>query len=102
MLQERIGFYREPVALDNDEVISRTEWLKYELESLPVGAVCVYLDGKVLSVDASDIMFNDWFARHAMDAVPHRIAGESKTALKDLMGNKSYWLERQLKDADTS
>jgi hypothetical protein len=102
MQQERSSYRNQPVALDDKEVISRTEWLDHELEPLPVGTICAYLDGKVLAVDSTDIRFNGWFALHRLDAVPQWSAHGSKAKIEALLGSKAYWLERELTDGDVS
>jgi hypothetical protein len=96
MQQERSSYHNQPVALDDSEVISRTEWLEFELELLPVGTICAYLDGKVLAVDSADIRFNGWFAHHELDSVPQWSVRGSRAGIEALLGDKAYWLDRKL------
>jgi len=83
-----------------DDIPGAAEWLEAAMAPLPLGATVVYLDGGYFVVDETDIEFEGWFARHRLARLPHAKALQEPALLDAEMGDKSYWLERELPDRD--
>ncbi len=69
-------------------------------ERFEIGQIVVYLDGHYWPLDAKNVAFEGYFARHDLKVLPHAAALERPEALSDLLSDKSYWLERELPDRD--
>ena len=65
-----------------------------------VGDIVVYLDGSYLPLDTENFAYDGWFAQHDFDRLPHALALEQPNALRDTLGDKQYWVDRELEDQD--
>jgi hypothetical protein len=71
-----------------------------ELAPFAVGQIVVYLDGSYWPVDATDIAFAGYYAAHNLARLPHAEALEEPERLRAILGDRSYWLDRELPDRD--
>ncbi len=79
------------------------EWIEFmqgALEPLELGQICVYLDGSVIPVDKKNVAFDGWFATHDLSELPHAAAMAEPALLDRMLGDVSYWEERELPDGD--
>lgn len=86
-------------APEDHEAKGAIEWLDWELEDKSIGDRVVYLDGAIVDVRSREVAFNGWFARHELTAVPHAVARD-RNELDAQLGDKTYWLERELAEED--
>mgnify|MGYP003649147198 FL=1 len=80
-----------------------TEWAEAMEETLShfdIGDIVVYLDGSYWTVDSEDIAFDGYFASHKLDRLPHAEALFEPESLQALLGDKKYWLDRELADRE--
>lgn len=66
-----------------------------DLDLFETGETAIYLDGMLLGPGDTDLDFTGYFARHAMDALPHAKA-RSKADLDAVFGDPAYWTSRAL------
>ena len=78
-----------------EDIAHAAEWLAGAYADLSVGDIVVYLDGAYLKLDTTDFAYDGWFAQHDFDRLPHALALEQPTALRDTLGDKQYWLDRE-------
>lgn len=83
-------------AVDEEDVEQGAEWMAEALADVAVGDIVVYLDGSYLNIDITNFAYDGWFAQHDFDRLPHAVAREQPAALRDTLGDKEYWLEREL------
>lgn len=84
--------------LKAEHIAAKAEWLSDQIEDLEVGTVCIILDGCVLPVEARDVAFDGWFARHAFDRPPQVAADGDRNVLEAMVGTAQYWLDRERPD----
>jgi hypothetical protein len=70
------------------------------LDCFDVGDIVVYLDGSYWTVDSTDIAFEGYFASHKLDRLPHAQALEEPAMLDRILGDKQYWLDRELPERE--
>ncbi|MCP5041292.1 MAG: hypothetical protein GY944_09715, partial [bacterium] len=85
---------------DDDAIREWIEFMQEALEPLEVGQICVYLDGSVIPVDEKNVAFDGWFATHDLSELPHAAAMAEPALLDRMLGDVSYWEERELPDGD--
>jgi hypothetical protein len=66
-----------------------------EFDRFEVGQIVVYLDGEYFPLDAKDVAFEGYYARHDLAVLPHAEALNDPQALRSRLGDKSYWLDRE-------
>jgi hypothetical protein len=86
--------------LNPSEVDGTIEWWELTLEAFPVGATVVYLDGSYFDVGDTDVAYDGWFASHDLKRLPHAEALIDPARLNGILGEKSYWLARELPDRE--
>ncbi len=86
--------------VSDQEIEDWAEAMESEFARFDLGQTVVYLDGHYWPLDARDIAFEGYFARHDLKRLPHAEALDRPEALMDLLADKSYWLERELPDRD--
>ncbi|RYZ15133.1 MAG: hypothetical protein EON61_01070 [Alphaproteobacteria bacterium] len=96
----REDFSRRDVEASEDDIQESAEWMAEAFADLTVGDIVVYLDGAYLSVDTTNFTYDGWFAQHDFDRLPHAVALEQPNALNETLGDKEYWLERELVDEE--
>lgn len=85
----------------NDEVVAEgVEWMTEAFADHKVGDTVVYLDGAYLNIDTTNFAYDGWYAQHDFDRLPHVLALTQPNALQSTLGDKDYWLERELIDED--
>lgn len=72
-----------------------------DLDRFEIGQIVVYLDGEYLSIDAKNISFEGYFAKHSFSTLPHAAALTRPAALRECLGEASYWIDRELPDRHT-
>ena len=82
-------------SVSDQEIEEWADAMAAEFEPFNSGQVVVYLDGHYWPLDARDLAFEGYFARHDFKVLPHAEALERPAALSDLLSDKAYWLERQ-------
>lgn len=87
-------------SVTDQEVQEWADAMAAEFERFDSGQIVVYLDGHYWPLDARDVAFNGYFARHDLKVLPHAEALERPGALSDLLSDKAYWFERQLSDPE--
>lgn len=92
----REDFTARGAAFDDEDVENGAEWMAAALADTAVGDIVVYLDGAFLRLDTTNFAYDGWFAQHDFDQLPHAQALKQPTALQDTLGDKEYWLEREL------
>jgi predicted RNA-binding Zn-ribbon protein involved in translation (DUF1610 family) len=86
--------------VDEEDIAHGAEWMANALADLAVGDIVVYLDGVYLKADTTNFVYDGWFAQHDFDRLPHAVALEQPSALRDMLGNKQYWLDRELTEEE--
>ena len=81
-------------------MLCRNEAMAEDLGRFDVGQIVVYLDGHYFPIEAKDISFEGYFARHDLKVLPHAEALSRPNHLYDMLTDKAYWLERELPDRD--
>ncbi len=94
----REDFTNRGEAASEDEVTDGAEWMAEALADLKIGDTVVYLDGSYLPLDTTNFAYDGWHAQHDFDRLPHAVALEHPNALRETLGVKSYWDERELVD----
>jgi hypothetical protein len=87
-----------PVAADDIQM-----WADAMSEALDVfqpGDIVVYLDGSYWSLDATSIAFDGYFASHTLERLPHAEALTDRPRLRAVLGDRSYWLDRERPDRE--
>lgn len=82
------------------EIAEWAEGMAETLDAFEVGDIVVYLDGSYWTVDSTDIAFDGYYASHTLDRLPHADAMADPALLNRVLGNKKYWLERELPDRE--
>ena len=80
------------------EHVAWAEAMENEFASYNIGQTVVYIDGSYFPVDASNVAFDGYFARHSFVTLPHWDALTNPAALRSVLGEESYWLSRELQD----
>lgn len=70
------------------------------LEPFEVGDIVVYLDGGYFTVDSTDVEFDGYFAHHKLAQLPHAEALKNPDRLYEILGDMSYWTERERSDRE--
>ena len=70
------------------------------LDHFEVGDIVVYLDGGYFTVDSADVQFDGFYASHKLDRLPHAEALEDAGHLKAMLGDRQYWLDRELPEQE--
>ena len=94
-------FSRRDIEASDDDIQESAAWMTDAFADLRVGDIVVYLDGAYLSVDTTNFAYDGWYAQHDFDRLPHAIALEQPNALQATLGDKDYWLERELVDEES-
>jgi hypothetical protein len=68
------------------------------LEPFQLGDFVVYLDGEYLPLGARNVQFEGLYATHDLVEVPHATALREPSALRAMLGDRKYWLERERVD----
>ncbi len=85
----------------NDEIVGEgVEWMTEAFADLKIGDIVIYLDGAYLSIDTTNFAYDGWYAQHDFDRLPHVVALKQPGALQATLGDKDYWLERELVDEE--
>ena len=79
-----------------EEIEAWAEAMGEAFEPFEAGQTVVYLDGSYWSLDAKDVAFDGYFARHTLKTLPHAEALKRPEALREILGDKTYWLDRAL------
>lgn len=91
---------RGDTTIEEEDVEHAAQWMADAMADLVVGDIVVYLDGSYLPLDTENFAYDGWFAQHDFDRLPHAVALEQPTALRDTLGEKQYWIDRELEDQD--
>ncbi|RYG18110.1 hypothetical protein EON82_23035 [bacterium] len=93
-------FARRGVEASDEEIDEGAEWMAEAFADLTVGDIVVYLDGAYFSLGTKNFVYDGWFAQHEFDQLPHAVALVSPAALRETLGDKEYWIERELVDEE--
>jgi predicted RNA-binding Zn-ribbon protein involved in translation (DUF1610 family) len=96
----REDFANRGETVGEDEIEHGAEWMAGAMADLTVGDTVVYLDGSYLPVSTTNFAYDGWHAQHDFDRLPHAIALEQPNALRETLGDKAYWDERELVDEE--
>ncbi len=81
---------------ENAEVAKEaTEFMRAALSDVDEDRTYVYLDGSILTLDASDIKFEGWHARHDLPVLPHKLELTTPGELGRVLGDSAYWWDRK-------
>jgi len=84
-----------------DEDIQReAEALEGMLADFAPGQTVVYLDGAYFALDEAIEQFEGLYANHSFPRMPHAAALEAPDQLMAVLGDKTYWFDRELSDRD--
>lgn len=86
--------------ITDEQVADWAEGMADTLSYFEIGDVVVYLDGLYWRVDETDIAFKGFYAAHNLERLPHAEALDDPVHLDRMLGDKSYWLDRELPDRD--
>lgn len=86
--------------LTSDEIQDWVEDMTSTLDEFEIGDVVIYLDGVYWRVDEFSIEFDGYFASHAFEQLPHRLALNDSGALDRILGDRNYWIDRELPNRD--
>jgi hypothetical protein len=82
------------------EIAEWAEGMAETLDCFNVGDVVVYLDGSYWTINSENIDFEGYFAHHRLDRLPHADAINDPDSLEAMLGDTSYWLDRELADRE--
>jgi len=88
--------------VSDKEIAEWAEGMAEALDCFEVGDIVVYLDGSYWRVDATDIVFDGYYASHNLARLPHAEALSDPAYLNRTLGDPRYWLERERPDRDQS
>jgi len=95
----RADYARRGYATVTDEEIHNDACMMEEmLAPFEVGETIAYLDGCYFRLEETPIEFEGLFASHKFDRLPHASALERADHLREVLGAKSYWFERERPD----
>lgn len=83
-----------------EEISEWAEDMASVLEPFNIGDIIVYLDGRYFALDDKNTDFEGYFAKHKLDQLPHSKALETPSSLEQVLGNKKYWLDRELPERE--
>ncbi|GAB5389374.1 MAG: hypothetical protein Alpg2KO_23420 [Alphaproteobacteria bacterium] len=89
-------------SVTEEEIADWAEAMAADINRFEPGQIVVYLDGHYWPVDTVDIEFDGYFARHHLQRLPHILAAIDPALIDRLLGDKDYWMKRQLQDPDAS
>jgi len=85
--------------VSNENIAQDADAMERALTPFRVGEVIVYFDGSYFSLEGDGpVEFEGWYASHKLDQLPHVVACNDPAHLRGLLGETSYWLERELPD----
>lgn len=84
--------------ITEEQVADWAEGMAETLDYFEVGDIVVYLDGLYWRIDETDIVFKGFYAAHDLKRLPHAEALDDPAHLDCVLGDKSYWLDRELPD----
>ena len=87
------GYEPDPETIENCAL-----WMAEAVAELQLGEIVVYLDGCYFPVHQQAIEFEGDYAFHQFDRLPHAMALETTDALRNMLGEKSYWFDRERPD----
>ena len=93
-------FTNRGVSAEDEDIEHGAEWMAGALADLSIGDIVVYLDGSYLPLDTENFAYDGWHAQHDFDRLPHAIALEQPNALRETLGVREYWDERELVDEE--
>ena len=74
------------------------DWMTQALAGFELGQIVVYVDGHYLPIDATDVSFSGFHAHHSFNRLPHAEALQQPERLRDVLGKREYWTERERPD----
>jgi hypothetical protein len=83
-----------------DEIKQDAAFTEDMLAPFGVGEIVVYLDGLFVALHERDVSFTGIFAKHRLDTLPHAAALQTPATLRETLGDKRYWLDRERPDRD--
>ncbi|HVY90660.1 MAG TPA: hypothetical protein VG942_17470 [Hyphomonadaceae bacterium] len=86
------------VELTASEVDESIAWWEKSLADYPVGHKVVYLDGWYFGVEETQLAFEGWYAVHDLRRLPHAEALSDPARLRAVLGDVSYWRDRERLD----
>lgn len=87
-------------SVSEEEIEEWADAMEREFARFEIGQIVVYLDGHYWPLDAENVTFEGYFARHDLKLLPHAEALERPEALSDLLSDRAYWLDRELPDRE--
>ena len=86
--------------ISQDDVNSWIVDMQSLLVGIEPGRRYVFLDGTILPADVGPFRYDGWYAHHELECAPQTAALDEPTVLRELLGNKSYWISNELPDRD--
>ena len=83
-------------SVTQEEIEEWAEAMSEDLDRFEVGDIVVYLDGEYLSLQATDVSFDGYYAHHDFDKLPHALALNNPDVLSDTFSDAKYWQDRAL------
>jgi hypothetical protein len=84
----------------DEDIAEWAEGMAKMLADFEVGDIVVYLDGHYWPVDSSDVQFDGYYASHKLDRLPHSEALDDPPRLRQILGDKQYWCDRERSDRE--
>lgn len=84
---------------DDEVALSYVGWLEDEPSVRMPGETVVILDGSIHPIDARNITFDGWFARHRLEQLPQTVA-RNRDELLAILGDVRYWTDRELPEEE--
>jgi hypothetical protein len=81
--------------IEDVEIEACAAWLEDGLADFAVGQKVVYLDGVYFPLEGPVEAFEGLYANHDFARLPHAVALEDSDHLRAVLGEKSYWLDRE-------
>lgn len=97
-LVRREAAIRGLTSLTEADFLDWAESMTEALAPFAHGDVVVYLDGVYWPVDSTNIEFTGFYASHKLARLPHAEALSDPGHLRAVLGEKSYWTERERPD----
>lgn len=84
--------------ITDDDIKNDAAMLAELLEPFDVGETVVYLDGLFFRLHERDLAFTGIFSKHDFGELPHAVAVREPTYLRSVLGNRTYWFDRERPD----
>ena len=78
------------------EIRECAEAMEQEFKRFRAGTTVIYLDGSYFAVSTKNISFKGYYAKHKFTTLPHADALKRPEVLRATLGERSYWLDREL------